>query len=157
MSWGRGKDDIDALLANGELDRVQPSVPLGERMLDEARAHLRSARLLAEDDPVAAFSLAYDGARKASAALLAVQGLRATSRGGHIAIQDAVRAQFSGDGGLPAFRAFPRLRRTRNNFEYPDVDTPGSSPEDAAAAADDAEAIVTAAASIFATGKLEPF
>ncbi len=116
MSWGRGRDDIDALLGNGELDRVQPSTSLGERMLEEARAHLRSARLLVDDDPVAAFSLAYDAARKASAALLAVQGLRATSRGGHIAIQDAVRAQFGGEGGVPAFRAFPRLRWTRNNF-----------------------------------------
>ena len=157
MSWERGRDDIDALLANGELDRVQPSTSLGERMLEEARAHLRSARLLIDDDSVAAFSLAYDAARKASAALLAVQGLRATSRGGHIAIQDAVRAQFGGDGGVPAFRAFPRLRRTRNNFEYPDIDTPGSSSEDSAAAAHDAEAIVTAAASILATGKLDAF
>jgi hypothetical protein len=157
MSWGRGKDDIEALLRNGELERVQPSTTLGERMLAEAEGHLRSARLLVECDSIAAYSLAYDAARKASAALLAPQGLRATSRGGHIAIQDAARAQFSGEGGLPAFRAFPRLRRTRNDFEYPDVDTPGSSPEDAAAAVEDADAIVKAARSVFATGRLEPF
>jgi hypothetical protein len=117
-------------------------------MLAEAEGHLKSARLLAESDSIAAYSLAYDAARKACAALLAPQGLRATSRGGHIAIQDAVRAQFSGEGGLPAFR---------NDFEYPDIDTPGSSPEDAAATIDDAEAIVKAASSDFATGKLEPF
>jgi uncharacterized protein (UPF0332 family) len=126
-------------------------------MLAEAEGHLKSARLLAESDSIAAYSLAYDAARKACAALLAPQGLRATSRGGHIAIQDAVRAQFSGEGGLPAFRAFPRLRRSRNDFEYPDIDTPGSSPEEAAATIDDAEAIVKAASSDFATGKLEPF
>ena len=157
MSWGRGKDDIVALLGNGELERVQPSTALGERMLAEAEGHLKSARLLVQSDPIAAYLLAYDAARKASAALLAPQGLRATSRGGHIAIQDAVQAQFSGDRGLPAFRAFPRLRRTRNDFEYPDIDTPGSSPEDAAAAIEDAEAIFKAASSVFATGKLEPF
>jgi hypothetical protein len=126
-------------------------------MLAEAEGHLRSARTLVESDPTAALSLAYDAARKASAALLAPQGLRATSRGGHIAIQDALRAQFSGDGGLPAFGAFPRLRRTRNDFEYPDIDTRGSFPEDAAAAIKDAEAIFKAASSVFATGKLEPF
>jgi hypothetical protein len=34
----------------------------------------------------------YDTLRKSAAALLAVQGLRATSRGGHVAIQDAVTA-----------------------------------------------------------------
>jgi len=157
MSWARGKADIEALLGNGELDRVQPSTTLAERMLAEAKAHLASARVLVESDTIAAFSLAYDAARKGSAALLAAQGLRATSRGGHIAIQDAVRAQFSGEGGLPAFRAFPRLRRTRNDFEYPDIDTPGSSPEDAAGAIEDAQAIVEAASKIFATGKLEPF
>jgi hypothetical protein len=157
MSWERGKADIEALLRNGELERVQPSITLAARMLAEAEAHLSSARLLVETDPIAAFSLAYDAARKASAALLAPQGLRATSRGGHIAIQDAVRAQFSGDGGLPAFRAFPRLRRTRNDFEYPDIDTPGSSPQDAAAGIEDAQSIVEAAAKVYATGKLGPF
>lgn len=112
MSWERGKADIEALLGNGELERVQPSTTLAERMLAEANSHLTSARLLVETDPIAAFSLAYDAARKASAALLVPQGLRATSTGGHIAIQDAVRAQFSGDGELPAFKAFPRLRRS---------------------------------------------
>ena len=157
MSWERGKSDIEALLRNGELERVQPSIRLAARMLAEAEAHLASARLLVETDPIAAFSLAYDAARKASAALLAPQGLRATSRGGHVAIQDAVRAQFSGDGGLPAFRAFPRLRRTRNDFEYPDVDTPGSSPQDAAAGIEDAQSIVDAAAKVYATGKLSSF
>lgn len=157
MSWERGRIDIEALLENGELERVQPSTALGERMLTEAESHLRSARLLVESDPIAAFSLAYDAARKASAALLAPQGLRATSRGGHVAIQDAVRAQFGGSDGVRAFREFPRLRRTRNDFEYPDVDTPGSSPEDAVAGVQDAEAIVEAARRVYATGKLDRF
>ena len=51
-----------------------------------------------------AYQPPYDALRKAAAALLAVQGLRATSRGGHIAIQDAVRAQF-GDRGRPSVRS----------------------------------------------------
>lgn len=157
MSWARGREDIVALVGNGELAIVQPSTNLGQRMLEEAARHLESARSLVESDPAAAYSLAYDAARKASAALLAPQGLRATSRGGHVAIQDAVRCQFSGEGGLPAFRAFPRLRRTRNDFEYPDIDSPGTSSADAGAAIEDAEAIVKAAMQIFGTGKLEPF
>ena len=53
-----------------------------------------SARSLTEDDPAGAFQMVYDAARKACSALLAVQGLRATSRGGHIAVRDAARAQF---------------------------------------------------------------
>lgn len=71
MSWERGKADIEALLRNGELERVQPSITLAARMLAEAESHLSSARLLVETDPIAAFSLAYDAARKASTALLA--------------------------------------------------------------------------------------
>lgn len=38
------------------------------------------------------YQLAYDAFRTSAASLLAVQGPRATSRGGHIAIQDAVTA-----------------------------------------------------------------
>jgi hypothetical protein len=49
--------------------------------------------------------------------LLAAQGLRVTSRGGHIAVQDAVIAQFGET--IRAFSAFSRLRRNRNRFEYP--------------------------------------
>lgn len=49
--------------------------------------------------------------------MLAVQGLRATSRGGHIAVQDTVLAQFGET--VRCFRAFSRLRRNRNRFEYP--------------------------------------
>ncbi len=64
-----------------------------------------------------AYLLAYDALRKSAASLLAVQGLRATSRGGHIAVQDAVIAQFGGT--VRGFRAFSRLRRNRNRFEYP--------------------------------------
>jgi hypothetical protein len=55
--------------------------------------------------------------RKSAASLLAVQGLRSTSRGGHIAVQDTVIAQFADT--VSCFRAFSRLRRNRNRFEYP--------------------------------------
>ena len=41
-----------------------------------------------------AYQLAYDALRKSAASLLEAQGLRATSRGGHVAVQDGVIAQF---------------------------------------------------------------
>ncbi len=47
------------------------------------------------------------------------QGLRATSRGGHLAIRDTVLAQFGRLTGGQALRAFDRLRRRRNAIEYP--------------------------------------
>ena len=83
---------------------------------------------MSSSDLSGAYQLAYDALRKSAASLLAAQGLRATSRGGHIAIQEAARAQFGST--LKAFRSFGRIRRARNNFEYPSTITPGPSPDD---------------------------
>jgi hypothetical protein len=47
-------------------------------------------------------------------ALLAQQGLRSTTRGGHLAVEEAVRAQFGN-----AFKPFRDLRIRRNDLEYP--------------------------------------
>jgi len=72
--------------------------------------HLASARMIASSgDLTCAYQLADDARRKSSAALLSAQGLRATSRGGHVAVQDAVNAQFG--EAVTAFRAFARVRR----------------------------------------------
>jgi hypothetical protein len=87
-------------------------------------------------DLTGAYQLAYDAFRKSAASLLAVQGLRATSRGGHVALQDAVTAQFG--PSVRAFRSFGRIRRARNRFEYPDAATAGPT-------SDDVEDAVTAA------------
>jgi len=48
--------------------------------------------------------------------LLAHQGLRATTAGGHIAVVDVIRAQFP---GVPGLTSLDRLRRRRNQAEYP--------------------------------------
>ena len=65
----------------------------------------------------------YDAARKALVAILENQGLRPTSRGGHIAVLEAVSAQLDPPMGR-VLRPFDRLRRLRNNAEYPHSDTP---------------------------------
>ena len=70
-----------------------------------------------EQDPEAAYSLAYDAARKSATALLNHQGLRPTTAGGHFAVVDTVRAQFP---GVPGLTSLDRLRRRRNQAEYPD-------------------------------------
>jgi len=118
MSWSPGADRIRELIDAGELERVQASTDIAHRLLNDADQHIASARAIAvSGDLSGAYQLAYDAMRKAAASLLAIQGLRATSRGGHVAVQDAVNAQF-GDT-VRAFRAFGRLRRNRNRFEYP--------------------------------------
>lgn len=65
----------------------------------------------------------YDAARKALAAVLENQGLRATSRGGHIAVREAVSAQLDPPLGA-VLRPFDRMRRRRNQLEYPSAASP---------------------------------
>ncbi|MGL5816932.1 MAG: hypothetical protein ACRCYR_05180 [Phycicoccus sp.] len=118
------------MLAVGDLEQVTPSADNAARLLSEADRHLNSAELVAKDDPAGGYDLLYAAARKAMAAVLAAQGLRATSQGGHIAVQQAVTAQLGRSGGV--VRPFGRLRRTRNDADYPRLDTPELTQEDIA-------------------------
>lgn len=69
---------------------------------------LTTAETIASDDPDSAFVLAYDSARYAGTALLAHQGLRPTTSGGHYAVEVALRAQF-GTLLTAAQQLLPRL------------------------------------------------
>jgi len=117
--------------------------------------HAQSAGQLYDSDPEGAFSLAYDAAREAATALLAHQGLRPTTAGGHLAVVEATRAQFPGVSGL---KALDRLRRRRNQGEYPDP--AGYDPITAKEAADAlsiAEATISAARRILEAPQLGVF
>ncbi|WP_203778833.1 hypothetical protein [Paractinoplanes rishiriensis] len=111
------------MISRGELERVPASRDHADLLLSQARRHLGSASAIAGSDPAGAYQLLYDAARKAFAAVLENQGVRATSRGGHIAVRDAVSAQLDPPlGGV--LRPFDRLRRRRNQVEYPSSSTP---------------------------------
>lgn len=112
--WSQGAQEIEQLLARHHLERVRGTHADGTPWLAKARRRLETAGAIAVDDPESAFVLAYDAARFVGEALLAQQGLRPTQSGGHLAVSDAVRAQFGGPlSGLGA------LRRRRNELEYP--------------------------------------
>ena len=129
MTWQPGRDRIAELLGSGELQQVTADPAMARLLVDDARRHLESAAAAsASGDLAGAYLLAYDALRKSAASLLAVQGLRATSRGGHIAIQEAVVAQFGPT--VRILRSFSRIRRARNSFEYPSTVTPGPSADD---------------------------
>lgn len=127
--WERGAAEIERLLAAGDLETLTGAAANGEPWLTKARRTLASAEAIADTDPDSAFTLAYDAARFACAALLAQQGLRATSRGGHYAVETAVREQFDGK-----FSSFGGIRRQRNDIEYPTVVTSPITPADALSA-----------------------
>jgi hypothetical protein len=91
MTWQPGKDRIEHLLSAGELEPITPGDSVARRLVANASKHLDSAAAgIATADLAGACQLGYDALRKSAAALLAVQGLRATSRRGHIAIQDDI-------------------------------------------------------------------
>ncbi|MEI2779098.1 MAG: HEPN domain-containing protein [Tetrasphaera sp.] len=154
MTWAVGRDKVSELLTSGELDTVPTDLNLAGRLLAEAAKHVGSARRAQEHgDLTGAYQLAYDALRKAAAALLAAQGLRATSRGGHIAIQDTVSAQFGGPGS--PFKSFGRIRRNRNRFEYPDSDTVAAHHEDVDDALSVADAAVLAVEQLLGSGQVD--
>ena len=117
MRWDQGRAEIEVMINSGEVERVHPDRAAADRMLAEAHAHLASAAVIADSDAAGAYSLVYDAARKALAAVLENEGLRATSRGGHVAVYNAVRAQLDPPMGR-TLQAFDRMRRRRNDVEY---------------------------------------
>jgi hypothetical protein len=112
--WKRGEPVVERLLGEGALQKVHGAEARGEPWLGRARRTHAAAAAAVQTDPASACILAYDGARFACTALLAQQGLRSTTRGGHLAIEEAVRAQFG-----ETFKPFRDLRVRRNELEYP--------------------------------------
>lgn len=112
--WPRGEAEVEDLLRRRDLEIIAGAAADGTLLLAQADRTASTAAGLIETDAYSAYILAYDAARFACVALLAQQGLRATSNGGHYAVERTVRAQF-GSG----FRPFGDLRRRRNELEYP--------------------------------------
>ena len=119
MSWARGRDEILDMLDAGELGQVIADTQLAQHLIAAAHRHVRSAATLADDDPELAYAALHDAIRKAMTAMLQVQGLRATTVGGHLAVQRAVRVQFGASMGA-LLRPVDRIRSTRHAIQYPD-------------------------------------
>lgn len=122
MTWARGRAAIVDMLNRRELTTVVADLELALRMLDQAEHHIRSADLLAPTDAYAAYALVHDAIRKALSAMLQAQGLRATTAGGHLAVQQAIAAQFEPTMGA-LLRPVNRIRTTRHAAEYPTEST----------------------------------
>jgi len=141
--WSSGADQIAELLSTGDLQKVQGAEANGQPLLDKAVRTLTSSAALQDADADSSYTLAYDAARFACTALLAQQGLRPTSKGGHYAVEQAMRAQFQ-----THFRDFGTLRRRRNELEYPTAFSAGISVAEAVEAHEWAETILDAAAKL---------
>ncbi len=138
--WARGEAEVEQLLGRSELEAVTGAAADGALLLAQARRTAATAAGLVTADAYSAYILAYDAARFACIALLAQQGLRATTSGGHYAVERTVRAQF-GEG----FRPFADLRRRRNELEYPHLPTDTATADEAQQAVETAERLIAAA------------
>jgi hypothetical protein len=110
--------DLEALIGQGRIERVEADASAARDKLHEARHHLDSAVQIT--DPAGAYSLLYDAARKAIDAHMLMSGYRVTKSrlGGHEATaRYAALVLGSGSHGESAQR-FDRMRRNRNRSEY---------------------------------------
>ncbi|MGL5866074.1 MAG: hypothetical protein ACRCYX_09415 [Dermatophilaceae bacterium] len=147
--WAIGEAEIEKLLADKHLQRVQGGQANGEHLIEKSARTLTTATEIANNDPDSAYVLAYDAARYAGTALLAHQGLRPTTTGGHYAVEQALRAQFGA-----GFRPFGVMRRRRHELEYPTGPGETTTHEEALETITDTQGLLEAARQLMPTLEL---
>ena len=131
------QEELDALIADGVIERVAADPETARVELEQARLHVESAAEIADRDPVAAFAIGYDAIRKALSAHMRDRGYRVGKGKGHhtrtgryaMAAIDDARVEEHLD-------AFDELRQLRNQSEYDAVILDTSDVADALARAD---------------------
>ena len=146
MSWGRLEPGSRSCSPEANSNRSSQTTSTRIAFWPNRPLTSRPSTASSTSTPPEPCKLAYDAARKAAVALLAVQGLRSTTKGGHIAVQDAVVAQFGGFAGMKtAFARLGLMRRRRHAAEYRTESTPPVTRPDAHTVAKDARVVVSAA------------
>lgn len=143
--WDRGRAEIDRLIDRSRLTRVVANRGLAEAHLVQARTHLTAAATLRDLDPAGAFTLTYDAARLALAAILVNQGLKPRGEGAHAVLLEVAIAQLE-PPRQSEMREFDWMRRLRNDTQYPDIGRASATVDDVDQAIPAAQAIVDRAA-----------
>ncbi len=152
--WPTGSATIERLLQEGRLQQVPANRDQAEHLVEQARRHVAAAASITELDPAGGYQLTYDGARKALVAVLENQGLRPTHTGGHVVIYEATMAQLERAVGQ-IIRPFNRMRRTRNDSEYPSGNSPRVTADDVIEDLVKAKAIIDVASRLL--GEMDAF
>ena len=152
----RGSRTVAYLVERGRLESFtseDPAAAAATLLQRAARRLETTARAALDGDDIdGAYVAAYDAYRMTAEALLACQGLRATSGdGSHMTVEDAVSAQFALD--IPAFEkpTFERFRRTRHSAQYFDPDAAPIAEADASWALGKAGAALSGARDVLAS------
>ena len=153
--WGTGVRTVQYLVDRARLESFEATDlgQLAHALIGRAarRVETTAAAALAGGDVDGAYVAAYDAYRMAAESLLARQGLRATGGdGSHMAVDDAVAAQFAAE--IPEFAkpTFERFRRTRHSAQYFDPEAAPIDAADASWAIEKAMAVVSGVKSLLA-------
>lgn len=152
MSFLIGRGRLEAL---GETDLASAAATAIERATKRLGT---AAGALHGEDFDGAYAASYDAYRMAAEALLVRQGLLATGgEGSHVAVEDAISAQFADRITGYAKATFERFRKTRHTAQYFD---PSASPlerPDAEWALEVSRATVDAAGELLRSESLDRF
>ena len=139
-------------IATRDVERVKANMAAAGERVNDARRHIRSARVLADDDSTLAIAACHDAIRKAVAAHMVANGLRARSGdGAHRITLDYARQVLAGRITPDDLEEADEIRQDRALAEYGDFASRKLNADHVRASADVAERIVNAVASILAT------
>lgn len=111
--------DLQRLLAENRIERVEPDPETAAEEITTARRHLEAAAEIAELDPTLAFTGVYDAIRKAIQAHMRAHGYRITKgRGAHVKTGEYALAALDTLRIEEHLDEFDALRQLRNQSEY---------------------------------------
>ena len=139
-------------LATRDLERFTANMAAAGARINDARRHVRSARLLAGQDPTLAIAACHDAIRKAVTAHMTAAGLRPRGgEGAHRIVLDYARHQLQNIISADDLREADDIRRDRGLAEYGDFAGRQLTAEHIQTSADVAERIVNAVAKVLAS------
>lgn len=134
-------------IATGDLDRVTSNMAAAGDRVNDSRRHVRSARMLADDDTPLAMGACHDAIRKSITAHMLANGLRPRGgEGAHRIVLDYARTQLVDVINETDFEEAKEIRQDRSLAEYGDFPSRQLDGDHVRAAADVAERIVNAVA-----------
>lgn len=145
-------DWLAEAIAARDLERVNANMGAAGERVNDARRHVRSARVLSEDDTPLAMAACHDAIRKSVTAHMAAVGLRVRGgEGAHRITLDYARSQLAHAISDDDLVEADGIRKDRALAEYGDFASRKLDAEHVRAAADVAERFVNAVADILAS------
>ncbi|WP_131722523.1 hypothetical protein [Mycolicibacterium conceptionense] len=117
MEQSQEPAEVEALIAAGEIERVQPDAELVGGLLALAERHLAATAAIADSDPGGAHTLLFMAAHRAVVAMAEAAGLRTTSGRRDLTAYEAVHVLLD-PGRVQVLDAYARMHRRRDDLEY---------------------------------------